>query len=90
MAGLWVLEAFDDVFETACFEQMLVLHMLEFLLKFFLHVLHAVFHVQDSFDAGEVDAEVAHEPAYMGDALDVTVGIEARAVWAVAFARRGN
>ena len=48
--------------------------MLEFLLKFLLHMLHAVFHVQDGFDAGEVDAEVAHEPTDMGDALDVTVG----------------
>ena len=84
------MQTFNDVFKTACFEHMLFLQTLEFALQVLLHLLHAVLHVQDGFDAGKVDAEVAHEAADVCDAINVTVGIETRAVGTVAFARRGN
>lgn len=73
--GLLLLQAGDDLAQAAGFGVVVAAHLL-----------HAVAHVKDGFDARKVDAEVFDEAADVGDTLDVCWGVEAWAARARAFA----
>src|SRR5438045_128130 len=44
--------------------------------------------MQNSFDAGEIDAQITHQAANMHNTLDIAIRIQARAMWAISFACR--
>src|ERR1019366_2467785 len=56
---------------------MLVTQLHHFFLKVILHLLHAIFHMQDGLDACQVDTQVTHQATNMDNTLDIAIRVEA-------------
>ena len=53
----------------------LLLNLFYALLCFNLHLLYEVSHMQDSFNACEIDTQIFHQAANLNDTLDIAVRV---------------
>src|SRR5579883_1801843 len=82
------LQALNNLFQAAGLICMLIAQPAHLLLQLCLHLLHTILHMQDGLNARQIDAEIAHQAAYMYDALDIAIRVQARTMRALALACR--